>query len=94
LRAILEAADKELRPVLAIQALSGARLTEVLRLNWSDIWRVPGQIEICASKSKTRSRHLAEICPTLSLWLEPNRKLRIAHFPSQNWLSDMDSNHD
>jgi len=74
LRALLEAADKELRPVLALQALGGVRLQECLRLTWQDVWRVPGHIEVLSAKSKTRSRRLCERGEALGQWLEPYRE--------------------
>ena len=74
LQALLEAADKELRPVLALQALGGVRLQECLRLSWQDVWRVPGHIEISSAKSKTRSRRLCEMGEALRQWLEPYRE--------------------
>jgi len=74
LQALLEASDTELRPVIALQALAGARLQECLRLTWEDVWRVPGHIEISSAKSKTRSRRLCEMGEALRRWLEPYRQ--------------------
>jgi integrase len=71
--ALLENADTSLRPIIAIGGLAGLRTAELLRLDWADIWRVPGHIEITAGKSKTRQRRLVEICPALAAWLEPHR---------------------
>ena len=65
---------KELLPVIALGGLAGLRLEEILRLEWADIWRVDGHVEMKAQKAKTRSRRLVEICPALSAWLEPYRK--------------------
>jgi integrase len=73
--ALLESADATLRPLLAISGLAGLRTAELLRLDWADVWRVPGHIEITASKSKTRQRRLVEVCPALASWLEPYRSL-------------------
>jgi len=79
LQAMLEGADensdfKELLPVIALGGLAGLRLEETLRLEWADVWRVPGHVEIKALKAKTRSRRLVEICPALAAWLEPYRE--------------------
>ncbi len=74
LQTLLEAADNELRPVLALQALGGVRLQECLRLTWHDVWRVSGHIEISSAKSKTRSRRLCEMGEALRQWLEPYRE--------------------
>jgi integrase len=73
--ALLEAADESARPFVAIGGLAGLRTAELLRLDWADVWRVPGHIEITAGKSKTRQRRLVEICPALAAWLEPFRSL-------------------
>jgi integrase len=70
---MLSAAKDTLRPLVAIGALAGLRTAELLRLDWADVWRVPGHIEIVAVKSKTRQRRLVEICPALETWLEPCR---------------------
>jgi len=72
---LLANANDTLRPLVAIGALAGLRTTELLRLDWADVWRVPGYIEITAGKSKTRQRRLVEICPALSAWLESFRTL-------------------
>ena len=70
---LMAAADIPLLPLTAIGALAGLRTAELLRLDWADVWRVPGHIEITSAKSKTRQRRLVEICPALAAWLEPWR---------------------
>ena len=74
-RALLEVAEDSMRAIVAIGGLAGLRTAELLRLDWSDVWRVPGHIEISSGKSKTRQRRLVEVCPGLSAWLEPFRML-------------------
>jgi integrase len=69
---LLAAAKDDLRvmrPAIAIGGLAGLRTAELLRLDWADVWRVPGHIEITKGKSKTRQRRLVEICPALAAWL-------------------------
>ena len=78
--ALLENADETLRPVIAIGGLAGLRSAELLRLDWADVWRVPGHIEITAGKSKTRQRRLVEICPALQAWLDPYRAHKTGKF--------------
>jgi integrase len=68
--ALLATDNAALRPIIAIGGLAGIRTAELLRLDWADVWRVPGHIEITAGKSKTRARRLVEICPALAAWLE------------------------
>ena len=80
LAALLANADETLRPVLAVGGLAGLRSKELMRLDWADVWRVPGHIEITAGKSKTRQRRLVEICAALRSWLEPYRAHKTGKF--------------
>ncbi len=72
-RALLEAAEGSMQAMVAIGGLAGLRTAELLRLDWADVWRVPGYIEISARKAKTRQRRLVEIVTALAAWLEPFR---------------------
>ncbi|HEY3856305.1 MAG TPA: hypothetical protein VGO67_18120 [Verrucomicrobiae bacterium] len=72
-RALLEAAEGPLQPLIAIGGFCGLRTAELLRLEWEDVWRVEGHIEISQTKSKTRSRRLIAICPVLADWLRTHR---------------------
>jgi integrase len=74
-RKLLESAEGAMRELIAIGGLAGLRTAELLRLDWADVWRVPGHIEITSGKSKTRQRRLVEICPALSAWLESFRTI-------------------
>ena len=79
LAALLTAAKDDFsafRPIIAIGGLAGLRTAELLRLDWADVWRVEGHIEVTAGKAKTRQRRLVEICPALTAWLEPFRKMK------------------
>ena len=82
LRNLLDNADDALLPVLAMAGLAGLRIEEIMRLNWTDVWRVEGHIEITARQAKTRQRRLVEICPALAAWLEPFRKKTDAVYPA------------
>ena len=75
LAALLTAADDTFRPIIVIGGLAGLRTAELLLLDWADIWRVAGHIEVTAGNAKTRQRRLVEICPALAAWLEPFRKV-------------------
>ena len=59
-----------LRPIILIGGFAGLRTAELLRLDWGDVWRIQGHIEIKSGKSKTRQRRLVEICPALTEWLK------------------------
>lgn len=74
-QALLETAEGPMRAMIALGGLAGLRTAELLRLDWADVWRVPGHIEITAGKAKTRQRRLVEICPALAAWLEPYHTL-------------------
>ena len=69
-------------PVLAIAGLAGLRGEEIMRLDWADVWRVAGHIEITARQAKTRQRRLVEICPALAAWLESYRKTTGKVYPA------------
>jgi integrase len=68
---ILKQAREELKPCIAIQAFSGLRTEELLRLTWEDTRRRPGFIEIEAGKAKAARRRLVPICDALAHWLSP-----------------------
>lgn len=73
LKALLANADDTMRPLTAIGGLAGLRTAELLRLDWADVWRVAGHIEVTAGKAKTRQRRLVEIGSALAAWLEDYR---------------------
>ena len=88
LRAMLDAADNTMRPIIALQGLAGIRLQEAQRLTWQDVFGTAGHVAISATKSKTRSRRLVEICPALAAWLEPYRQKQ-----GQLWTQSRDTYH-
>jgi integrase len=73
LQKFLDNASKDLLPVLAIGGLAGLRGEEIMRLDWADVWRVEGHIEVSAQQAKTRQRRLVQICPALAHRLEDYR---------------------
>jgi len=81
LAALLEKANDVMRPLMSIGGLAGLRTNEMLKLDWADVWRVNGHIEVTAGKAKTRQRRLVKICPALAAWLRPYR----AHTTGQLW---------
>ena len=88
LRAMLDAANDTMRPIIALQGLAGIRLQEAQRLTWQDVFGTAGHVAISATKSKTRSRRLVEICPALAAWLEPYRQHK-----GQLWTQSRDTYH-
>jgi integrase len=79
LAALLKHASLELQPCLALAAFAGLRAEEILRLEWADIDRRPGFIEVAAHKAKTAARRLVPITGNLAAWLAvtPREKPRV-----------------
>jgi integrase len=66
-----ESSRDALCAVTALEAFGGARLQEALRLQWEDLSRTPGHVEISGQHAKTRKRRLLEVSPALLAWLAP-----------------------
>jgi integrase len=71
--ALLEDATPEIAPCFALGAFAGLRSEEILRLEWADVTRRPGFIEVAAHKAKTATRRLVPITDNLARWLGPLR---------------------
>ena len=69
LAAILGSASPEVAPCIALAAFAGLRSAEILRLDWDDIERRPGFIEVGAHKAKTATRRIVPISDNLAKWL-------------------------
>jgi site-specific recombinase XerD len=72
-RLLLNAADPEILPALAVKLFAGLRTSEVRRLDWCDI--TASHVIVRACNAKTRSRRVVDICECLSAWLAPFRQL-------------------
>jgi integrase len=79
---LLDAAPDSLKPVLAIQAFTGIRTAELMRLDWQAVKLARGHIEITAANAKTASRRIVPILPNLAAWLKPHAKKTGNIFPS------------
>lgn len=71
LKVILGCAPADLLPALALGGLAGLRVSEIARLDWSEIKFEKGHIEIAAENSKTASRRFVPIHPALEAWIKP-----------------------
>src|SRR5205085_8332115 len=69
LTTLLKHASPEFAPCLALAAFAGLRAEEILRLDWSDVERRSGFIEVAAHKAKTATRRIVPIVDSLSRWL-------------------------
>jgi integrase len=68
---LLEVADTELVPFIAIGAFAGLRRAELERLDWSEVDLRSGLIEVKAKKEKSARRRFVKIRPNLAKWLAP-----------------------
>jgi integrase len=66
---LLEHATPDIACCLALGAFAGLRSQEILRLEWKDVTKRPGFIEVAADKAKTAARRLVPITDNLALWL-------------------------
>jgi len=66
---LLKNASAEFAPCLALGAFAGLRAEEILRLDWADIERRPGFIEVAAHKAKTATRRIVPLSDNLARWL-------------------------
>jgi integrase len=66
---LLAAAPFELLPVLAIQAFTGLRTEEAMRLDWSEVDQVRGYITVSAKKAKTARHRLIPMANNLVKYL-------------------------
>jgi len=69
LAGILGSAPPEVAACLALAAFAGLRSAEILRLDWSDIERRTGFIEVAAHKAKTATRRIVPLSDNLAQWL-------------------------
>lgn len=82
--ALLNAAEAEVVPALAIGAFAGVRSEELRRLDWGSVNLDEGFIEITAANAKLKRRRLINICPALRLWLAPHKQPSGPVFKFQN----------
>ena len=71
LERLLRAAPPALVPGLVLQAFSGLRTAELLRLEWREVDLPGALVTVAATKSKTAARRLVTISPNPAEWLAP-----------------------
>jgi integrase len=67
--ALLQHASADIAPCIALGAFAGLRSEEILRLDWVDVERRPGFIEVAAHKAKTQARRIVPLLENLARWL-------------------------
>ena len=73
---LLEAADAELVPFIAIGAFAGLRRAELERLDWSEVDLESSLITVQAVKAKSARRRFVKIRENLAKWLAPHAARR------------------
>lgn len=66
---LLKVTTPQVAPCIALSAFAGLRAEEILRLEWRDIERHPGFIEVAAHKAKTATRRIVPVSDNLARWL-------------------------
>ena len=69
--ALLDAADGDALPLIALGGFAGLRTAEVARLEWRDVDLAHKIITVSAAKAKTASRRVIPIQDNLAAWLAP-----------------------
>jgi integrase len=69
LAALFKHASPQIAPCLALGAFAGLRSEEIMRLDWQDVERRPGFIEVGATKAKTATRRIVPVSDNLAKWL-------------------------
>lgn len=93
---LIDAVTDDYLPWLVLAAFSGLRSEEIHArnygdkkpLDWSQIKREQGHIDLHASQAKNRKRRLVPILPTLAAWLDqinPPKKGRVVPGPPTAW---------
>jgi integrase len=72
---LLQKANAEIIPYIAIGAFAGLRRAELEQLDWKEIDLQSGLIEVVASKAKSARRRFVRIQPNLAKWLQPHARL-------------------
>ena len=91
LTALLKSASAEVAPCLALAAFGGLRSAEILRLDWPDIERRAGFIEVAAHKAKTATRRIVPLADNLSRWLAiaPRNAARVWSYSKDRFFKAM-----
>jgi integrase len=66
LAALLKHASASVVPCVALSAFAGLRAEEIMRLDWQDVERRPGFIEVAAHKAKTATRRIVPVSDNLA----------------------------
>jgi integrase len=73
---LMESAEPDVLPYLAIGCFAGLRPAELARMDWSAVHFDAGLIEVTAKKAKSSRRRFIKIQPNLANWLASYRASR------------------
>lgn len=71
---LLQGADAEILPVVAIGLFTGLRDSELKRLDWKEVRIAAGKVVVRASKAKSARSRSVVISENLKAWLAPHAK--------------------
>lgn len=80
---LMAACDDDIAPSIALGLFAGLRTSEIRRLDWSEIGET--EIEIKATKTKTRRNRMVPILPPLVAWLARYKGERVGAVAPRNW---------
>jgi integrase len=66
--------NPDLLPWVACAAFTGARVAELLKLDWRQLNFERSFIEVSSEKVRTKARRLVPMCDAMKVWLLPYRK--------------------
>lgn len=67
---MLVGADPEIRPVIALGLFAGLRISELERLDWSEVHLDLGNVRVRAAKAKSARNRIVPIPENLTAWLQ------------------------
>ncbi len=91
LQSVLQVAEDQILPAIAIGAFTGLRSASIARLSWESVKWEQGLIEIPAAIAKNRKRYLLPLLPCLARWLAPYRERKGRVFQGermQTWIKE------
>ena len=66
--------NPDLLPWVVCAAFTGARVAELMKLEWSQLNFERGFVEVASEKVRTKARRLVPMCDAMKVWLLPHRK--------------------
>lgn len=71
---LLTGADDEIRPVIALGLFAGLRMSELERLDWSEVHLDLGTVRVRAANAKSARNRIVPIPENLAAWLKKSKR--------------------